>query len=121
MSQILCWNIEYLPQDKPENYVQVTSQETILKYLVPTTIIIFDQQIFSVKNNLLFLTLLKLSYPFSILIFLDGNTDNTLFNCIKRKDLPNFLSAQYSRKFFVENKKKSMIDAFNIIKSNLNI
>lgn len=118
MSQILCWNYEYSASVFPESVVNCEHQEKILNYLTATSIIVFDHTILSEIKNRDFLLMIKLVYPLCQLISVNGFDDNSFFTCIAHDDLDNYISQLVKRKFEIENKKQSIINALNILHPN---
>lgn len=118
MAQILCWDFDYIPNDKPENFVKVTDPEKILQYLTQTSVILFNQQIFQNHEHVAFLTLIKVSCPNTILVFVDGDFHHPFFECVSSNDLNTFIKNHYVRSFTPEDKKNTIKLAFDLLLNN---
>ncbi len=119
MSQILCWNYAFSASLFPESVVNCEHQDKILNYLTPTSIIVFDHEILTQTSIRDFLLVIKLVYPLCRLIAVNGKEPSSFFEGVSYDELDHYISQLVKRKFEVENKKQSIIDALNILHPNI--
>ncbi len=117
MSQILCWNYQFTPSEFPESVVFCETQEKIMSYISPTSVIIFHNSLISDRENLYLLILIKISYPGTILICVNGTFHPEFFENIQENALDQYLNRIVIRPFKVEDKNKSIKTALEIITS----
>jgi len=119
MSQILSWKYQFPKESFPKSAVLCQDQTAILNYLTPTSIIIFTQEIIEDKDNLLFLSLLKLSMPNTDLILLNSNLKYKIFSNSTESELPSLLDSLLVKPFIPEDKKTNITYTYNLLKNSL--
>jgi len=115
MSQILCWDTHFEPSEFKESVVFCDSKDKVMSYLTSTSVILFNKSVLEVKENLYLLILIKVSYPGTLLIFVNGDKYPNFFENIPESQLDKFITSSIIRTFRVEDKSQSIQNALSII------
>jgi len=115
MSQILCWDYKLTSSKFNESIVFCENREKVLDYLTSIRSIIFKDKTLQDNDNLLLLTIIKLSCPRTELVYLDGDSKSSFFKNIKEVDIDEYIANSVVRPFVIEDKIASIKEAFTML------
>lgn len=112
MAQILCWDVDYQPGEKPWSTVNCPGTKKVLDYLQSDSIILVSSEIWANDECKQFLILSKIHYPNVQLgvIVTKKKKGNSIISYLKSVDIELFLQACMRRKFKLVDHKKLILE-----------
>jgi hypothetical protein len=113
MAQILCWDVDYKPKNKPWSLVKCLDKKKVLSYLQQDSIILVSTNIWTNIEHKKYLSLSKIHYPnieIGIIVSRAKKATN-LVTYLKHAEIENFIQSCMRRHFKLIDHKKVIEEA----------